>query len=180
MPTGHVMMAISLDGFVARKNHALDWLMKQKTQNEDHGFDEFLANIDVIVMGSGSFKTVLGFDQWPYQKPVVVMSRQLSQEDVPAELQSKVDITDLQPQAVMDSMKAKGWNRVYVDGGAVVQSFIREGLIADLKLAIVPILIGDGIRLFGELDTDIDLTLTGTKPFPSGLVEMRYAINYSR
>lgn len=176
MSTGHVMMAMSLDGFVARKDHKLDWLMKQKTQGEDHGFEEFLASIDVIVMGSGSFNTVLGFDEWPYEKPVMVMSGQLSQKDVPTELQAKVEITKLPPLAIMESMKHRNWDRVYVDGGAVVQSFMREGLIVDLKLAIVPILIGDGIRMFGELDADVDLSLKETKQFPSGLVEMRYAI----
>lgn len=176
MPTGHVMMAITLDGFVARKDHSLDWLMKQDTEGEDHGFAAFLANIDVIVMGSGSYRTVLGFDVWPYEKPVVVMSGTLSQGDVPAELQGKVEITGLDPQSLMDEMERRGWTRVYVDGGAIVQSFMRLGLVQDFKLAIVPILIGDGIRLFGDLPADVDLKLTETKGFASGLVEMRYCV----
>lgn len=176
MPTGHVMMAITLDGFVARKDHSLDWLMKQDTEGEEHGFATFLANIDVIVMGSGSYRTVLGFDAWPYEKPVVVMSSTLSQGDVPAELQGKVEMTGLDPQSLMDEMERRGWTRVYVDGGAIVQSFMRLGLVQDLKLAIVPILIGDGIRLFGDLPADVDLKLTETKGFASGLVEMRYCV----
>lgn len=176
MPTGHVMMAITLDGFVARKDHSLDWLMKQDTEGEEHGFATFLANIDVIVMGSGSYRTVLGFDAWPYEKPVVVMSSTLSQGDVPAELRGKVEMTGLDPQSLMDEMERRGWTRVYVDGGAIVQSFMRLGLVQDLKLAIVPILIGDGIRLFGGLPTDVDLKLTETKGFASGLVEMRYCV----
>lgn len=176
MPTGHVMMAMTVDGFVARRDHGLDWLMKQATRGEDHGFEEFLDRIDVIVMGSGSYRTVLGFDTWPYDKPVIVMSKTLSRKDVPAELQNKVEITELAPSALMDTMPSRGWNRVYVDGGAVVQSFLREGLVADLKLTIVPILIGDGIRLFGDLPADIDLTLDGIREFPSGLVETRYSI----
>ncbi len=176
MPTGHVMMAITLDGFVARKDHSLDWLMKQDTDGEDHGFEEFLARIDVIVMGSGSFRTVLGFDRWPYAKPVIVMSRTMSHEDVPAGLRGRVEITDLGPVALMNDLKARGIRRVYIDGGAVVRSFMQKGLISDLKLAIVPILIGDGIRLFGDVDQDIDLKLAGTKAFPSGLVEMLYSI----
>lgn len=177
MPSGHVMMAMTLDGFVARQDHTLDWLMKQNTKDEDHGFEEFLSHIDVIVMGSGSFKTVLGFEQWPYSKPVTVMSHRLSQKDVPIELQDQVEITDLEPVPLMETLKTKGISRVYVDGGAVVQSFLRQGLIADLKLAVVPILIGNGIRLFGDLDADVDLTLTGVKSFPSGLVEMLYRID---
>ncbi len=176
MPTGHVMMAITLDGFVARKDHSLDWLMKQDTADEDHGFAEFLDNIDVIVMGSGSYRTVLGFDAWPYEKPVVVLSNSLTRHDIPAELAGKVEITKLSPQELMSEVENRGWPRVYVDGGAVVQSFLRLGLVDDFKLAIVPILLGEGIRLFGDLPSDIDLELTHTKVFPSGLVEVRYKV----
>lgn len=170
------MMAITLDGFVARKDHSLDWLMKQNTEGEDHGFSEFLANVDVIVMGSGSYRTVLGFDAWPYEKPVVVMSSKLTDDAIPTELKGKVEVTGLDPTALMDKMEKRGWTRVYVDGGAIVQSFMRLGLVHDLKLAIVPTLIGEGIRLFGELPADIDLELIGTNGFPSGLVEMRYSV----
>jgi len=176
MPTGHVMMAITLDGFVARKDHSLDWLTKQKTADEDHGFAEFLEKIDVIVMGSGSFRTVLGFDAWPYEKPVVVLSNTMTDDAVPAELANKVEITNLSPEDLMIEMERRGWPRVYVDGGAVVQSFLKLGLINDFKLAIVPVLLGDGIRLFGNLPSDVDLELTDTKAFPSGLVELRYKV----
>ena len=170
------MMAMTLDGFVARKDHALDWLMKQDTAGEDHGFAAFQAGIDVIVMGSGSFRTVLGFGAWPYKKPVVVMSRSLSADDVPEALSGRVRISDLDPTSLMKSLQMKGHTRVYVDGGAVIQSFLRANLITDMKLAIVPILIGDGIRLFGDLDQDIDLRLQTVTQFPSGLAELRYSV----
>lgn len=176
MPSGQVMMAITLDGFVARKNHALDWLMKQQTADEDHGFAAFLDSIDVIAMGSGSFRKVLGFGSWPYDKPVVVLSRSLTKRDIPPALADKVEITKLPPQELMAELERRGCSRVYVDGGAIVQSFLKLGLIDDFKLAIVPILLGDGIRLFGDLPSDIDLELTHTKAFPSGLVELRYKV----
>ncbi|WP_341366187.1 dihydrofolate reductase family protein [Yoonia sp. BS5-3] len=170
------MMAITLDGYVARKDHSLDWLIKQNTADEDHGFAEFLDNIDVIVMGSGSYRTVLGFDAWPYEKPVVVLSNSLTSEDVPPELSDKVEVVKLSPQELMAEMESRGWQRIYVDGGAIVQSFLKLGLIEDFKLAIVPILLGDGIRLFGDLSSDVDLELTHTKAFSSGLVELRYKV----
>jgi len=176
MPTGHVMMAITLDGYVARKNHSLDWLMKQDTAGEDHGFAEFLDNIDVIVMGRGSFRTVLGFDVWPYEKPVIVLSHSLTSEAIPSELTEHVEVVELSPHELIAEMGRRGWHRIYVDGGAIVQSFLKLGLINDFKLAIVPILLGDGIRLFGDLTSDVDLELTHTKAFPSGLVELRYKV----
>ncbi len=176
MTTGHIMMAMTLDGFVARKNHTLDWLEKQDTAGEDHGFTEFMESIDVIVMGSGSYKTVLGFGEWPYTKPVVVLSRSLTQADIPDDLQDKVEIMSNEPIDLMKALGEHGIKRVYVDGGAIIQSFLREGLIRDMKVAIVPILIGDGIRLFGELAKDVDLALESVSDFKSGLIQMQYRI----
>ncbi len=176
MTTGHVFMAMSLDGFVARKDHRLDWLMKQKTEGEEHGFDEFQASVDGIIMGRGSYETVLSFGEWPYTKPVVVMSKTLSQGDVSEELRGKVRITNLEPHALMNEVQGQGWSRAYVDGGKVVQSFIRAGLVSDIVLTTVPVLIGDGLRLFGELEQDIDLELTGSKAFESGLIQSQYRL----
>jgi dihydrofolate reductase len=150
--------------------------MKQNSEKEDHGFFEFQRSVDVIVMGSGSFKTVCGFDQWPYEKPVTVMSRSMSQAEIPENLAGKVEISDLAPSALMTQLETKGYMRAYIDGGSVVQSFLQSKLIADMKVTIVPILIGDGIRLFGEVFNDIDLRLDGLKQFPSGLVDLQYSV----
>ncbi|WP_119168984.1 dihydrofolate reductase family protein [Algihabitans albus] len=176
MTTGHVFIATSLDGFVARRDHRLDWLMKQNTEGEDHGYEAFLAGVDGLVMGSGSYKTVLGFGDWPYAKPVIVMSTSLSRADVPAELADRVRVTDLGPRDLMRELQAEGWSRAYIDGGQVVQSFLRANLIRDLVVTLVPILIGEGRRLFGEIAEDIDLDLLGVTSFPSGLVQTRYKI----
>lgn len=176
MPTGHTMMAMSLDGFVARKDHTLDWLMKLDTEGEDYGFAEFQNSIDVIVMGSGSFRTVLGFDEWPYRKPVIVMSGSLADDEIPEDVKSKVELSRLSPAELMSRLGERGIGRVYVDGGAIVRSFMREGLIADMRVAIAPVLIGEGIRMFGELDRDIDLRLESVDRFKSGLIHMYYVV----
>ncbi len=176
MTTGHVFIATSLDGFVARTSGALDWLMKQPTEGEDHGYDAFMASVDGLVMGRGSFEAVLGFDEWPYAKPVVVMSRTLGRDDVPSALADRVTVTRLDPSGVMAMLDGRGWRRVYVDGGKIVQSFLREGLIAEMTLTRIPILIGDGLPLFGALDRDVDCEHLDTRIFPSGLVTSRYRV----
>mgnify|MGYP001825684183 CR=1 FL=1 len=176
MITGHVFIATSLDGFVARKSGELDWLMKQETKGEDHGYDAFMASVDGLVMGRGSFETVMTFEEWPYEKPVVVMSRTLGQDDVPAAIADRVTLTRLDPAGVMKMLDGQGWRRVYVDGGKVVQSFLRDGLIADMALTRIPILLGDGLPLFGVLDSDIDCEHLDTRTFPSGLVTSRYRV----
>lgn len=172
--SGHVFIATSLDGFVAREDHALDWLMKQETAGEDHGYDAFMADIDGLVMGSGSFRTVLGFEDWPYAKPVVVMSGSLREGDIPDRLRERVRLSTDGPVETFRSLAAQGWRRAYVDGGRLVQSFLRDGLIADMVVTVVPILLGRGIRLFGPLERDIDLELLESRSFPSGLVRLRY------
>ena len=176
MITGHVFIAISLDGFVARSSGELDWLMKQETEGEDHGYDAFMESVDGLVMGRGSFQNALTFGKWPYEKPVVVTSRTLNQHDVPEEIADRVTLTQFDPPKVMKTLEEKGWSRVYVDGGKVVQSFLRAGLISDMILTRVPILIGDGLPLFGTLGCDIDLEHLDTRSFPSGLVTSRYRI----
>jgi dihydrofolate reductase len=180
MTTGHVFIATSLDGFVARKDHQLDWLMKQDTQGDDQGYSEFSESIDGLVMGRGSYETLLGFDQeWPYAKPVIVLSRSLLQSDVPANLDGKVEVSALEPSELMKRLGGDGWSRAYIDGGKVVQSFIRLGLVEDIILTTIPILIGDGLRLFGEMEGDIDLELLASKSFNSGLVQSHYRLKNS-
>lgn len=176
MPTGHSFMATSLDGFVARPDHRLDWLTKQPTAPEDHGYDAFVAGMDGIVMGSGSFRTVLGFAEWPYAKPVVVLSHSLTPADIPPHLTDRVRLSTLSPAALMAELATQGWTRVYVDGGSLIHSFLRAGLVQDMTLTVIPILIGQGLRMFGPLTQDIDLTLDRATPFPSGLVQLRYFV----
>ncbi len=126
MTTGHVFIATSLDGFIARRDHKIDWLMKYGNGDEDAGYDEFMAGVDGIVMGRKSYETVLTFGEWPYHKPVVVMSKSRSQSEVPSELTDKVSITDLDPLELMNALATKGWGKAYIDGGKVVQSCSRS------------------------------------------------------
>lgn len=176
MITGHIFIATSLDGFIAREDGTLDWLLSRDDPSEEHGYSDFIREIDGIVMGRGSFETVATFDPWPYDRPVVVLSRTLSPADIPTRLANRVRLLDRSPEDTMKVLEKEGWRRVYVDGGRVVQSFLRAGLIADIVLTQIPVLIGTGRRLFGPLDRDIPLSHVSTKSFPSGLVQSVYRI----
>ncbi len=176
MISGHVFIATSLDGFIARPDGTLDWLLSRDAADEDHGYTDFIADMDGIVMGRGSYETVLAFDPWPYDKPLVVLSKSLAGSPVPAHLAGRVRFCDLSPKAAMAMLKAEGWRRVYVDGGQIVQAFLRDGLIADMVVTRVPVLIGQGRPLFGAIAADIALTHVATRAFPSGLVQSHYRI----
>ena len=104
------------------------------------------------------------------------MSRSLTPSDIPNDLRDRVRLSDLTPRQIMLQLDSEGWIRAYVDGGKIVQSFLNEGLIQDMTLTHVPILIGDGISLFGPLTTDIDLEHVETQSFSSGLVSSKYRV----
>lgn len=176
MPTGHVFIATSLDGYVARTDRTLDWLMKQPAEDGDTAFADFMKSVDGLIMGAGSFRTLLVMEEWPYDKPVIVMSLSMQDSDIPPHLAGKVRISDAPISALMEQLDRRGWKRVYVDGGRLVQSFLREGRIADLEITVVPILIGSGIRLFGALEQDIDLELVSTEPRKNGMVTLKYRV----
>ncbi len=176
MTTGHVFIAVSLDGFIARRDGDIDWLENQGGENEDHGFAEMMASVDGLIMGRATFQKVLSLGEWIYEKPVIVMSQSLTQSDVPDHLRGRVRLSSSTPKALLDELNAEDWSRAYVDGGRLIQSFLSEGLIEDLWLTRIPILIGDGLPLFGPIPHDINLEHLDTKSFPSGLVSSKYRI----
>ena len=176
MPTAHVFIATSLDGYIARPNGDIDWLIQRDDQTEDHGYSAFIADKDVIVMGRGTYEKVATFDTWFYELPVVVLSEQLADSPVPEALQGKLRFSRLAPKALMAELASQGVERVYVDGGQVVQSFLREGLVTDLVISTMPVLLGSGRPLFGSLVQDVDLQLVDSRSFPSGLVQSTYRL----
>lgn len=176
LATGHVFIATSLDGFIARSDGNLDWLVKHQTPDEDHGYGELMDSVDGIVMGRGTYETVLTFEPWPYPKPLVVLSHTLESSDIPRHLADRVSISAQEPEELMRSLATEGWQHAYVDGGKVIQSFLRAGLIADLVVTRIPVLLGEGLPLFGVLDRDIDLGHIETKAFASGLVSSKYEV----
>lgn len=174
MITAHVFIATSLDGYIARPDGDIGWLLARDDPSEDHGYADFIADKDSLVMGRGSFEKALGFAPWPYERQVVVLSKQLAGTPVPEALRGKVRFSDADPVLAMAELEREGVRRVYLDGGQLVQSFIRAGLVADMVLTTVPVLIGTGRPLFGALPRDVDLALVASRGFPSGLVQSTY------
>jgi dihydrofolate reductase len=176
MPSAHVFIATSLDGFIARADGDIGWLLQRDDPTEDHGYSAFIADKDLIVMGRGSYEKALTFDQWPYDLPALVLSEKLADAPVPEALKGKLRFSNRTPKDTMNELARQNVRRAYVDGGQLVQSFLRDGLIADLVITSVPVLIGSGRSLFGALPQDIDLKLVSSRSFPSGLVQSSYRL----
>ncbi|HET7441853.1 MAG TPA: dihydrofolate reductase family protein [Terriglobales bacterium] len=167
-----VFIGTSLDGFIARHNGEFDFL--PEAGGEPHGYDEFIAGVDTIVIGRKTFETVLGFKSWPYGKKrvVVLSSRPLDLGRV----QGKVEQMSGPPAEIVAQLAASGARHAYIDGGVTIQNFLRAGLIQRLIITRVPVLIGEGIPLFGPLEQDIRLRHVGTKQYKSGLVTSEYEV----
>ncbi len=168
-----VFIGVSVDGFIARRNGELDFLPTDG--GESHGYDEFIATIDTLVIGRGTFETVMSFPQWPYgDKHVVVLSsRPLDLSRAP---KGTVEQMGGEPAEIVAKLAARGAKHLYVDGGVTVQRFLRAGLIQHMTITRVPVLIGDGIPLFGALPRDIRLRHVATKSYASGLVKTEYEV----
>ena len=172
MTSANVYIGTSLDGFIARTDGNIDWLMKFADADAIEAYNEFIADIDVMVIGRGTFETVLGFPSWPYNKPVVVLSR--SVKEVPASLSGKATISSLKHADLLQHLSDRGFKAAYIDGGKVIQSFLAADLVDSLIVATIPVLIGSGIPLFGTLDTDINFEHVRTSTYPNGLVRSYY------
>jgi dihydrofolate reductase len=167
-----VFVGVSVDGFIARRDGAFDFL--DEGGNEPHGYDEFMATVDVLVIGRGTFDVVAKFGQWPYgEKRVVVLSSK------PIELSGlPPTVTQLQgePESIVATLDAQGFRHAYVDGGITIQRFLRAGLIQKLTITRVPVLIGDGIPLFGAVPADVRLRHVATRSYSGGLVQSEYEV----
>jgi len=168
-----VFVGTSVDGFIARPNGDLDFL--PAGGGEPHGYDEFMADIDTLVIGRKTYETVLTYPDWPYGKRhVVVLSSQPL--DLAAARGANLEQMAGPPAEIASKLAATGAHNVYVDGGVTIQGFLRAGLIQRIIITRVPVLIGDGIPLFSTLPHDVPLRHIETKHYPSGLVKTEYRI----
>lgn len=168
-----VFCGVSVDGFLARPNHALDFL--DTGEQEPHGFEEFFASVDVVVIGRKTFEVVLTFDKWFYgKKPVVVLSsRPLDFSSIKGGV---VEQMAGEPAEIVTQLKSRGFKHAYIDGGITIQRFLAAGLIDRLVITRVPVLIGDGIPLFGQVPHDVSLRHVATRSYRDGLVQSEYEV----
>jgi dihydrofolate reductase len=168
-----VFVGTSVDGFIARHNGDFDFL--PEGGGEPHGYAEFIATVDVLVIGRNTFDKVLTLDTWPYQdmRVVVLSNRPI---DTSATPELRVECLRGTPSEIVNRLAAGGAQHAYIDGGITVQHFLRAGLIQRLIITRVPVLVGQGISLFGSLPHDVKLRHVTTHSYASGLVKSEYEI----
>jgi dihydrofolate reductase len=164
-------VGVSLDGFLARSDGSIDWL--KPFEGEDHGYAAFLATVDTVVLGRRTYEFVLGMVSsglpWPYEeRRCVVMTHR------PLESGNGERAFLGEPDALLRELAAAGSRHVYVDGGAVIRSFLAAGLLDQLTISIAPVLIGSGFPLLGGVRLESGAVLENSASFKNGLVQARY------
>lgn len=144
-------VAASIDGYIADKKQGLDWLNTvPNPSNHDFGFAEFMQTVDALIMGRNTFEMVDSFDcEWPYSKPVFVISNTL--QELPEKYQNKAFLVKGEIIDIIASLKKRGLNRLYIDGGVTIQHCLKHDLIDELIITTIPVILGGGVPLFGEL-----------------------------
>src|SRR5580658_862830 len=167
-----VFIGTSLDGFIARRNGDYDFLPADG--GGPHGYDEFIASVDTILIGRNTFEVVLKLPVWPYgdRRVVVLSHRPLDFSGITG----RVEQMGGEPHHIVSELAATGAKHVYVDGGITVQQFLRAGHIHKLTVTRVPVLIGEGIPLFSSVPRDIKLRHVDTRQYKSGLVTSEYDV----
>lgn len=169
-----VFIAASIDGFIARKSGSIDWLPAEDA-NEDYGYKGFIDSVDAIVMGRNTFESVLSMGWWQYEdKPVIVLSHYPL--NIPSKIKESVTRMSEDPLTLVSNLEKLGYSHLYVDGGMTIQSFLEAGLISQLIITRIPVLIGNGIPLFGPLTHDIRLQHLLTRQYKNGLVQSHYRV----
>jgi dihydrofolate reductase len=173
-PRFRLYMAVSLDGFIASADGSVRWL--EAYDPYEVGFGEFLGSVGAIVMGRRSYDQMLEFGPWPYGgKRTLVMTRRPFAPATP-DTEASTDSVD----ALAARLAAETSDVWIFGGGEVARAFLAAGRLDTLELCVVPVLIGDGIVLFGPGTRASDLHLTMMQRYPNGLVRLDYEVLAAR
>jgi len=164
-------VASSTDGFLAPSDGSLDWLAPFSGTGEDHGYTDFYASVDALVVGARTYEQMLGLGGWPHHdRPVTVMSSR----SLPI-AGSSITVSAQSPEGVLDSLASAGHQRVWlVGGGNLAGSFASADLIDEYIISYVPVVLGSGIGLFGAAGTQRALRFLDARSFEDGIVQCHY------
>ena len=163
---------MSLDGYIAGKNDELDFLKQVEIFGEDYSYAQFIETIDTVIMGRKTYEIVLSFGiDFPHtDKKSYILSRTSREKD------ANITFYNGNVNTLINDLKKTDGKNIFIDGGAeVVHSLLKNQLIDELIISIIPVLLGDGVRLFKGEEPEQKLELISTKAFEKGLVQLHYS-----
>lgn len=182
-----VFIATSVDGYIATKSGDIDWLEKagnvdaEMGELSDMGFNNYVSSVDCMIMGRKCMDKISSFnltpEQWPYGDiPIFVLSNTL--KEAPENLKDKVEMYSGDIPALISRLESEGFQHAYIDGGSTITSFLNLELINEMTITRAPVLLGDGISLFGKTKSSIKLEDSKAKPYPNDFIQVKYKVNY--
>lgn len=191
MSEGTITLSIasSVDGFIATEDGGVSWLEDFESGSEDDdgdgdagnedvgdgdagSYEEFFADVDALVVGSKTYEQVLGFGEWPYgRKPTYVVTRR----DLPRAT-DEVELFGGDPGALARRLERQYDHTWLVGGAQLAQEFLALGRVDQIRLSVVPVLLGSGIPLFDDDGETWGLTLQDVTSFENGIVELQYHV----
>lgn len=168
-----LFIATSVDGYIAKPNDDLSFLNLVEKEGEDYGYADFVADIDTIIIGRKTYDYVvreIGSEHYDNGKrDVYVITR------TPQEGKGRITFYTDGLEKLVGQLKSEGGKNIYCDGGAeIVNELLRHDLIDEMILSIIPILVGDGIRLFKDGRPEQRLELVNSTVFDTGLTQIHY------
>jgi dihydrofolate reductase len=182
-----VYIATSADGYIATPEGNVNWLHTagnpdaDMSENADMGFNDFVASVDCMIMGRKCMDSISSFDltaeQWPYgDTKIYVLSNTLK---VPPEnLKDKVEMYSGDISALINQLESNGFKHAYIDGGATITAFINLNLINEMIITKAPVILGEGIPLFGKITNKVALVNSEAIAFANDFIQVKYAVNY--
>lgn len=164
-------ISMSLDGYIASKENALDFLSLVEQEGEDYGYNDFVQSVDAVIIGRKTYEKVLAMGYaYPHtDKDVYIVTR----TPRPAIGSFQFYTGDL--GTLVRRLKAEPGKAIYCDGGAeIANELMQADLIDEYIISIIPVLLGDGIRLFKDGRPEQTLSLLSSKQFEKGLTQLHY------
>lgn len=181
-----VYIATSTDGYIATPTGSVDWLhtagnLEADMGGEDMGFRDFMDSVDCIIMGRKCMEMISSMnltpEQWLYgDMPIFVLSNTV--KDAPENLRGKVEMYSGDINELTLRIEKDGYKHAYIDGGSTITSFLNLGLISEMIITQAPVLLGEGIPLFGKINRKLKLENTEVKSFPNDFYQVKCSVNY--
>ena len=171
-------IAISLDGYIARSDGDISWLDKYQGGKEDYGYSDFYKNVGASIMGANTYEKSLtltgGIDK---KMPTYVITHRKLQT-IP---DANITLYSGNLKELVSKIRKKTKKTIWlVGGGQLTQLFLKENLIDRMILSTIPIILGEGISLFGNVRKEINFVLTNAKSYKSGIVQTHYRLHRRR
>ena len=180
-------IATSVDGYIATHDGGVEWLESAGNPEAggreaigDGGFAAYMASVDCMVIGRKCMEKIASFnltaEQWPYgDLPIYVLSKTV--KHAPESLGTGVKMYSGDISALLKRLTSDGYEHAYIDGGATITSFIQLGLLDEICVTQVPVLLGDGLPLFGKIGRNIRLENAESTAFSNDFIQCKYRIN---